>query len=164
MRTYRFQPIFCCRLHSPTLRGILTCFFVIDVIEYIEIELCDHLRWVVVCFGKWNRSILFLTTKCKTVCSALELWKVYLLVVSKSWLLIFLTKWLKTVKNGFVLACFRHIVILLFFIQWCSLIFRLLRGQGASFRAKQIILGSWELLDCGLNTSYQWCSPIQSIC
>ena len=40
----------------------------------------------------------------------------------------------------------------------------LLRGQGASFRAKQIILGSWELLDCGLNTSYQWCSPIQSIC
>ena len=32
----------------------------------------------------------------------------------------------------------------------------LLRGQGASFRAKQIILGSWELLDSGLNTSYQW--------
>ena len=56
-------------------------------------------------------------------------------------------KWLKTVKNGFVLACFRHIVILLFFIQWCSLIFRLLRDQGASFRAKPIILGSWELLE-----------------
>ena len=41
----------------------------------------------------------------------------------------------------------------LFFIQWCRPIFRVLRGQGASFRAYEIILGSQESLkwaDSGL--------------
>ena len=41
----------------------------------------------------------------------------YLLVVSKSWLLIFLTKRLKTGKNGFVLACFRPLPLSAFSLE-----------------------------------------------